>query len=235
MRRASALGRMAALDVTAASNAALGRPVDEGLRHSSCPRKGGAVEFEMHAEDAKDTIEEIKERGGTKYLALLIAGLAALLSVTEMTGDNAKQDALKSNIDAANLSSRLSGQDHPPDNLQRSRASRDRGISSMAPARPRRRSNSSRDGSRRSNATKSDPSTNEGRKELTSRAKAAEEARDHSIAADNLLDLASAALQIAIVLTSASVVLGVDWLAWGGGSRACSDWPLRSRAGSRQR
>ena len=63
----------------------------------------------------------------------------------------------------------------------------------------------------------SDPSTNEGRKKLTSRAKAAEEARDHSIAADNLLDLASAALQIAIVLTSASVVLGVNWLAWGGG------------------
>jgi hypothetical protein len=33
-----------------------------------------------------------------------------------------------------------------------------------------------------------------------------------------MLDIASAALQLAIVLASASVVIGIVWLAWAGGS-----------------
>ena len=63
----------------------------------------------------------------------------------------------------------------------------------------------------------SEPETNEGRKELVARAKAAEEARDRALATDNMYDVASAALQLAIVLASASVVVGVTWLAWAAG------------------
>jgi hypothetical protein len=63
----------------------------------------------------------------------------------------------------------------------------------------------------------SEPETNEGRKELVARAKAAEEARDRALATDNMYDVASAALQLAIVLASASVVVGVSWLAWAAG------------------
>jgi uncharacterized protein (DUF2267 family) len=191
--------------------------VCEGLRHSSRPRKGGAVEFEMHAEDAKDTIEEIKERGGTKYLALLIAGLAALLSVTEMTGDNAKQDALKNNIDAANLWSFYQAKTIRQTTLRTEAERLEIEIPSMAPAQAQAAQRLLQRWQSTIERYESELSTNEGRNELTARAKAAEQARDHSIAADNLLDLASAALQIAIVLTSASVVLGVGWLAWGGG------------------
>jgi hypothetical protein len=61
----------------------------------------------------------------------------------------------------------------------------------------------------------SDPKSGEGRKELMARAKAAEADRDTSLAANNLFGYASAALQLAIVLASASIILGVGWLAFG--------------------
>jgi len=60
----------------------------------------------------------------------------------------------------------------------------------------------------------SEPATNEGRKELVARAKDAEAIRDRALVADNMFDYGSASLQLAIVLASASIVIGVTWLAW---------------------
>ena len=61
----------------------------------------------------------------------------------------------------------------------------------------------------------SDPNRGEGRKELMERAKAAETDRDLALAANNEFSYAPAALQLAIVLASASIILGVGWLALG--------------------
>ena len=66
----------------------------------------------------------------------------------------------------------------------------------------------------------SEPATNEGRKELTVRAKTAEAVREHALAVDNMMDAAAAALQLSIVLASTSVVIGIVWLAWAGGALA---------------
>lgn len=63
----------------------------------------------------------------------------------------------------------------------------------------------------------SEPDTGEGRKELAARAKAAEEKRDHALAAYHIYEYAAAALQIAIVLSSAATVTGVIALAIGAG------------------
>jgi hypothetical protein len=60
----------------------------------------------------------------------------------------------------------------------------------------------------------SEPSTNEGRKELVERAKGAEEERDLSTAKYHHYELASAAFQIGIVLASAAVITGMVGLAW---------------------
>ena len=46
------------------------------------------------------------------------------------------------------------------------------------------------------------------------RVSADEESREQAVAKDDLFDFASAALQLAIVLASASVVIGIAWLAW---------------------
>jgi Domain of unknown function (DUF4337) len=60
----------------------------------------------------------------------------------------------------------------------------------------------------------SEPESGEGRKELMARAKAAEADRDKALAANNDFGYASAALQLAIVLASASIILGIVWLAY---------------------
>ena len=60
----------------------------------------------------------------------------------------------------------------------------------------------------------SEPETGEGRKELMARALAAEKRRDVSLAAYHNYEIASAAVQIAIVLASAEVITGVAALVW---------------------
>jgi hypothetical protein len=60
----------------------------------------------------------------------------------------------------------------------------------------------------------SEPETQEGRKELMARAKIAENKRTRAMAAYHHFELASAALQIAIVLASAEIITGVAALTW---------------------
>src|SRR5262249_47373718 len=59
-----------------------------------------------------------------------------------------------------------------------------------------------------------EPSTNEGRKQLTERARAAEERRDLAMARYHHYEIASAAFQIAIVLASATIITGMMALSW---------------------
>jgi len=60
----------------------------------------------------------------------------------------------------------------------------------------------------------SEPSTNEGRVELSRRAQAAEAVRDKALSAYHLFEYGSAAFQLAIVLASASVITSIVALAW---------------------
>lgn len=63
-----------------------------------------------------------------------------------------------------------------------------------------------------------EPSTNEGRKELIARAKNAEGQRDRALSAYHLYEYGAAGLQLAIVLASASLIAVVAWLTWLGGA-----------------
>ncbi len=60
----------------------------------------------------------------------------------------------------------------------------------------------------------SEPSTGEGKKELTERARAYEKRRDHAIEQDPNFDLSMAIFQIAIVLGSVSIVATSRRLLW---------------------
>jgi len=60
-----------------------------------------------------------------------------------------------------------------------------------------------------------EPSTNEGRKQLTARARNAEHHRDEVMARYHNYEFASAAYQIGIVLASAEVITGMIALGWG--------------------
>ena len=59
-----------------------------------------------------------------------------------------------------------------------------------------------------------EPETGEGRDELMARAKEAEKKRERAMAAYHQYELASAAVQIAIVLSSAAIVTSAMALAW---------------------
>ena len=63
----------------------------------------------------------------------------------------------------------------------------------------------------------SEPETDEGRKELTRRAQAAEHDRDLALARYHQYEYASAAYQIGIVLASSAVITGMVALAYGAG------------------
>ena len=59
-----------------------------------------------------------------------------------------------------------------------------------------------------------EPETNEGRKQLSARAKEAEHQRDEALARYHNYEFASAAFQIGIVLASATIITGIIALAW---------------------
>ncbi len=170
----------------------------------------------MDARDAQETMSEVGERGG-RYIALLIAALAAMLAIVEVSGGNAEQDALKSNIDAANLWAFFQAKTIRRSNIQQLSEMVELELPELSPERADRTRKRLEAWRATADRLESEPSTNEGRKELVVRAKAAEEVRDRALAADNMFDFGSAALQLAIVLASASIVIGVQWLTWAAG------------------
>jgi hypothetical protein len=170
----------------------------------------------MDARDSQETISEVAGRGG-RYVALLISVLAAMLAVVEVSGGNAEQDATTNNIAAANLWSFYQAKTIRRSNLEQLAEMVELELPDLPPERAertRKRLDAWRATAERYN---SEPATNEGRTELAARAKAAEEARDRALAADNMFDYGSALLQLGIVLASASIVVAIPWLAWLGG------------------
>ena len=146
-----------------------------------------------------------------KKIALLIAMLALVLAFSETLGKASQTQALTHNIEAANLW-----------NFFQAKTIR------MTTLRTAAESLSAQTGSQASDAATaqiakwretadrydSEPSSGEGRKELAARAKAAEEKRDRSMAAYHQYELASGAVQIAIVLASAAIITGITALTW---------------------
>jgi len=167
----------------------------------------------MDARDAQETIEQVTERGG-RYVALLISILAAMLALVEVSGGNAEQDATTNNITAANLWSFYQAKTIRRSNLQQLTEMVELDLPDLSPERAERTRKRLEAWRATAARYESEPETNEGRKELAARAKAAEEARDRALAADNMFDYGSASLQLAIVLASASIVIGIMWLAW---------------------
>ena len=173
----------------------------------------------VDARDTADTLADLKERGARR-IALLIAAVAAVLAIVQTIGDNAAQDALKYNIDASNLWSFYQAKTIRQTSVRTAAEMLEVELDGLSPE--RKDAVGKRLEAWRATAARyeSEPETGEGRKELVARAKAAEEARDRALATDNMYDIASAALQLAIVLASASVVVGVSWLAWAAGGLA---------------
>jgi Skp family chaperone for outer membrane proteins len=150
-----------------------------------------------------------------KRIALLISVLAAVLALSETLGKSAQTASLSYNIEASNLWSFFQAKTIRMTTMRTAGESLEAELP-QASRTEAREALEKRIAEWKKTAARydSEPETQEGRKELAARAKIAEGKRDRTLAAYHHYELASAALQIAIVLASAEVITGVVFLTW---------------------
>jgi hypothetical protein len=154
-----------------------------------------------------------------KRIALVIAILALFLSFSETLGKGAQNEATAANIEASDLWAFFQAKTIRMTQL--TTAAEEMAVAAAAAGDPPAKDAMTKQIAAWQNTVArydSEPSTNEGRKELTERAKEAEENRDLSLAKYHHYELASAAFQVGIVLASAAVITGMVALAWFGGA-----------------
>ena len=149
-----------------------------------------------------------------RKVALLIAVLAVVLAFSETLGKAAQTNALDANIEAANLWAFYQAKTIRMTTLRTASEAFDAELTRVTGATKdafeKRIAAWKKDAARYD----SEPDTGEGRKELAARAKTAETKRDRSLASYHHYEIASALIQIAIVLASAEVITGVAALVW---------------------
>ena len=165
----------------------------------------------MSAHENLEHAEHMEHAGHTnKKIALLIAILALFLAFSETFGKSAQTAAISDNVEAANLwaffqakTIRMTTLRTTAEHLQ---IDADR---TTEPAVKDAMLKKIDEWKKTAARYDDEPSTGEGRKQLTERAKAAEEKRDLSLAKYHNFEIASAAFQIAIVLASATIITGM--------------------------
>lgn len=146
--------------------------------------------------------------GGNKGIALLISLLALVLAFSETLGKSAQTNALALNIEASNLWNFFQAK------TIRQTVLRTAAEQTAIDAKGEAASKQVEAWRKTAQRYQTEPETGEGRDELAARAKAAEKKRDASMAAYHHYEVASAAVQIAIVLASASIIAEIAALVW---------------------
>ena len=168
----------------------------------------------MEIRETQEQIEHAHHQDN-KRAALLIVVLAALLAITEMAGKEAQYSSLAQNIERSDLYAYYQAKtirgaiarsaiDHTIIETPQAERTDDwtKQIETWKQA---------------ADTLDSDPKGKEGRKELLEKAKATEADRDREIGAYHDFEFASAALQLAIVIASASVITEMALLELVGG------------------
>jgi hypothetical protein len=149
-----------------------------------------------------------------KKIALLIAVLALFLAFAETLGKSAQTQGLSQNIEASNLWAFFQAKTIRMTTVRTAAEAAELEMAHASGDAKQALAKRIEDWKKSAARYDNEPETNEGRKQLAARAKAAEEKRDRSLAAYHHFETASAALQIAIVLASAEVITGVGFLLW---------------------
>ncbi len=152
--------------------------------------------------------------GSNKRVALLISVLALFLAFSETLGKASQTDSIGANVEAANQWAYFQARTIRSTVLKTA----DEALALVPPG-----PNQDAIAAKRAEWAKtlarwdSEPSTGEGRKELSEKAKASEGRRDLALLRYHHYELASAAFQIGIVLASAEVITGIAILVFAGG------------------
>ncbi|BAE52977.1 DUF4337 domain-containing protein [Paramagnetospirillum magneticum] len=171
----------------------------------------------MEAHETHETIHEVAHHdhheehahkegkaSRNKKIAVLISVLAALLAIIEAGGKSAQNTSLSANIHANDLWAFYQAK-HIRSTTLRTAAD------ALELSAPPSDGVAKKAAEWRATASRydSEPETGEGRKELAAKAKSEEARRDKALSAYHMFEYGAAALQIAIVLASASVVTGM--------------------------
>jgi uncharacterized protein DUF4337 len=146
-----------------------------------------------------------------KKVALSIAVLALVLAFAEALGKAAQTNALANHLEASNLWAFFQAKTIRQTTVRTAAEEMEAQFGNKAPEGVRKQIDAWKKTAER---YQSEPETNEGRKELMARAKEGEAKRDRAMAAYHHYEIASAAVQIAIVLASAEIITGVAALLW---------------------
>jgi hypothetical protein len=151
-----------------------------------------------------------------RKVALMIAVLALFLALSETLGKSAQTEGIGSNIEASDLWAFFQAKTIRQTVLRTASETWAIELAAVKDDPTKTAMQKQIDTWKKTiDRYETDTESNEGRKELTTRAQAAEHARDLSLARYHNYELASAAYQIGIVLASASVITGMVLLAYG--------------------
>ena len=172
--------------------------------------------------EMSEAIEKAQEgehaEGFNRRIALVIAILALFLSLSETLGKGAQTEVTTKNIESSDLWAFFQAKSIRMTQLNTAADAMAATAQSVTDPAAKDAMQKQIDAWKKTAArSNSEPSTNEGRKELAERAKVAEEERDLATAKYHHYELASAAFQIGIVLASAAVITGMVVLVWFGG------------------
>jgi hypothetical protein len=173
----------------------------------------------MEAADIADNIKEAKESEFEKKVAIFIAALAVALSICSVGGDNATKDATRTNIQASDTWAFYQAKNTRQTSYKLAAESLELRLGEPGLPDASRKQVQEKIAAYHAEVERleSDPKRGEGKKELVAKAKELEQVRERALRQDPYFDFASAFLQIAIVLASASIVLGSRPLLMGGG------------------
>jgi Domain of unknown function (DUF4337) len=154
--------------------------------------------------------------GDNKKIAILISVLALFLAVCETLGKSAQTDALKYKAEASNLWAFFQAKTIRKTTMETAaeqmevdvKLAKDPTVKDLLEKRASAWKT-------RAARYESEPETQEGRKELSARAKGLEAKSDLALAKYHNYEFGSAAFQIAIVLASSYLITQVVYLLWG--------------------
>jgi len=155
------------------------------------------------------------DHGGNKGVALLISVLALVLAFSETLGKSAQTAGLAYNIEASNLWAFYQAKTIRQTTLRTASEQMAAQVGANLSEGMKKQIEAWKKTIERYQSEEKPP---EGRDQLAARAKEAEKKRDTSMAAYHHYELASAAVQIAIVLASASIITGMVALVWAAGA-----------------
>jgi len=170
----------------------------------------------MSAHEAHERAEHAEEAGHhNKGIALLISVLALFLAFSETLGKSAQTGAVADTVKASDTWAFYQAR-----NIRATTVSTQKEVLELQaaaatdPAQKDALNKKIADWERRIKRWESDPEKREGMKELMAKAQELEKKRDHQLEQYHNYEIASALLQIGIVLASAAIITSMTSLAW---------------------